>query len=692
MKMRHCVRTLPAVMSCTCVVLLAACGSARATDERLRSVPNVSAPRAQADRSGFPLEVLVRPDLQRLVDAGLDRQTDPLLSALGDPDPVIRATAAHALASVQDPAARPRLIALLADADAAARRNAAFALGQLGESNDASALIDVLGREADPAVRFTLHEALGRSGSAAHLALLIEPGTAVGGDASGLSLALYHFARRGVTDARAALTLLTLLSASDESTRMRAALALAAARNSARWGVAADHLRPALSAMEAHRREAAPLLRILAVQGHESDAPPLPGWLADRAHWTVRTAAAAVLGAETTGAPAPGGLEALRRALNDPSPHVAGVAAASLVALRARSTDNRAAPDAGLWAEWIRTHPDRPAVAAALLPGLVGTPHESLVIAWATGRLSTDAPRALAFPALALIATPEADSLLVTGLLGARRDAYVAAAALARRLEHVPADAPLRSSLIALLDRRLDAWGPYAPGSDVRGVLQLLQALTQGAPMEARELIATAAQHPHAEIRAAAARAGADTAHHAITPRRLVNWSLLRSVGVRPCVQLATARGSFVVELHPEAAPLAVSAFIEWAVAGAYDGLTFHRVEPDFILQSGDFDNPRGYGGPERGLRSEFSQLRFAPGVLGIASYGKDTEGSQFFITHNHAPSLDGRYSAIGRVIAGLDVADGVALGDTLIAVSLVRRRADAASDETSTACTPEHT
>jgi cyclophilin family peptidyl-prolyl cis-trans isomerase/HEAT repeat protein len=690
-RVRHRLLTLPIGASCTCsLALLLACeGSTGAAD--------VIAPSgADVDQSGFPRDILARPDLQRLVDAGLDRQTGQLMEALDHPDPAARATAAQALASVQDPAATPRLVALLGDEDAAVRRNAAFALGQTAGAANASQLINALRNEVDPLVRLTLLEAAGKSGNAADLEHVVELGRdPTADDGPGLSLALYHFARRGVTDPGASATLLALLNASPESTRMRAALALAAPRNLARWDVTPDEVRRALDAMPVDRREAAPLLRILASLGDTSDLPRLHRWGADSAHWTVRTAAATLLGGHTS-AGVPGTvIEALLTALDDRSQHVARIAAEALPALKARadrSTEMLPGLDPGVWAEWIRTHPERPAVAAALLPGLAGTAHESLVMEWATGRGEPGAPRALAWPALVRIATPMADSILTAGLDGARRDAYVAATLLAQRLEDLPADASLHSSLVPLVARRLGAWGPYAPASDVRGALRLVQALTEAAPAQSRELIATAARHPHAEIRAAATRAGAPAVSLPAAPRRSVNWPLLESAGPRPCLVFTTARGEFIVELYPEAAPLAVSALIEWAVAGMYDDLTFHRVEPDFILQSGDFDNVHGYGGPERGLRSEFSQLRFAPGVLGIASAGKDTEGSQFFITHNYAPSLDGRYGAIGRIMAGQDVADEATVGDPLLAVSPFERDADTAPDETSMRCTAENT
>ena len=94
--------------------------------------------------------------------------------------------------------------------------------------------------------------------------------------------------------------------------------------------------------------------------------------------------------------------------------------------------------------------------------------------------------------------------------------------------------------------------------------------------------------------------------------------------------------------------------------------MPFHRVVANFVVQGGDHVRRDGYGGPETPIRSEFTRIRYETGTIGMASSGKDTEGSQYFITHR--PHLDGRYTAFGRVIEGQDVVDALLQGD------LVRR------------------
>jgi cyclophilin family peptidyl-prolyl cis-trans isomerase len=105
---------------------------------------------------------------------------------------------------------------------------------------------------------------------------------------------------------------------------------------------------------------------------------------------------------------------------------------------------------------------------------------------------------------------------------------------------------------------------------------------------------------------------------------------------------------------------------------GFYSGLNFHRVVPNFVVQGGD---PRGdgWGGPGYAIRSEFSTLSYLTGSIGMASAGKDTEGSQFFITHSPQPHLDGRYTLFGRVVSGQDVVDRLLVDDRLFNISPAR-------------------
>lgn len=154
-------------------------------------------------------------------------------------------------------------------------------------------------------------------------------------------------------------------------------------------------------------------------------------------------------------------------------------------------------------------------------------------------------------------------------------------------------------------------------------------------------------------------------------PMRLPDWQELSELGDQPRWILETDKGEIVIELHPEKAPFTVSSIVHLTKEGFYDGVIFHRVVRNFVLQGGDFDRRDGFGGPEYRLPTEPSFNTFKKGMAGIASSGPDTEGSQFFITHTWTPHLDGHYTIFGEVIEGLDVTQKIQIGDQILQARL---------------------
>jgi cyclophilin family peptidyl-prolyl cis-trans isomerase len=137
-------------------------------------------------------------------------------------------------------------------------------------------------------------------------------------------------------------------------------------------------------------------------------------------------------------------------------------------------------------------------------------------------------------------------------------------------------------------------------------------------------------------------------------------------------VEIRTPRGTITVRLACPQAPMTCLSFLTLASQGFFDGLTFHRVVPDFVIQGGD-PKGDGSGGPGYAIRDEINRLRYGRGVVGMALAGPDTGGSQFFITLSPQPHLDGGYTAFGEVIAGADVLDRIRLGDRIEKVVEVR-------------------
>jgi peptidyl-prolyl cis-trans isomerase B (cyclophilin B) len=130
---------------------------------------------------------------------------------------------------------------------------------------------------------------------------------------------------------------------------------------------------------------------------------------------------------------------------------------------------------------------------------------------------------------------------------------------------------------------------------------------------------------------------------------------------------IQTDKGDIVIELAAKDAPNTVNNFVYLASVGYYDGLTFHRVISDFMIQGGD-PTGNGTGGPGYKFADEFSPnwRHSGPGMLSMANAGPGTNGSQFFITHSAQPHLDNRHSVFGKVTSGQDVVNAIRGGDKM--------------------------
>jgi peptidyl-prolyl cis-trans isomerase B (cyclophilin B) len=127
---------------------------------------------------------------------------------------------------------------------------------------------------------------------------------------------------------------------------------------------------------------------------------------------------------------------------------------------------------------------------------------------------------------------------------------------------------------------------------------------------------------------------------------------------------LHTNHGAIEVELFDDDAPKTVANFAKLARDGFYDGVIFHRVIPDFMIQGGD-PTGTGRGGPGYQFEDEFNEHKVARGALAMANAGPNTNGSQFFVvTTDAAPWLDGKHTVFGRVTSGMDVVDAISQVD----------------------------
>jgi peptidyl-prolyl cis-trans isomerase B (cyclophilin B) len=136
--------------------------------------------------------------------------------------------------------------------------------------------------------------------------------------------------------------------------------------------------------------------------------------------------------------------------------------------------------------------------------------------------------------------------------------------------------------------------------------------------------------------------------------------------------KMETSKGLIELELYPEYAPKTVNNFVFLAQEGYYDGVIFHRVINDFVIQGGD-PTGTGAGGPGYKFEDELlgNPLKHETNVISMANAGPNTNGSQFFITHSPQAHLDGKHTVFGKVVSGADVIDAIRQGDRMEKVKI---------------------
>ena len=636
--------------------------------------------------------LLTRPALQAVVAAQRNRDAHALRPHLDADNAGVRARAAFALASVQDTAAIPGLLSLLNDSVPLVRTDAAFALGQMPTGVPGDALLQSLRTERDARVQRRLIEALGKTGDAASLRALLRLRPPPPRSPT-LALTIARYGMRGVTDSTASAWLVEHLRSDDPWTRRNAAYALG--RVDALAQGRADTLRAVLGDIARDDPAAMHLIRALGTAGDSTTAVRIAEWLRTAPDWRTRVEAARALSSLPI-ADAP--RSALVSALDDSQALVARTAAETLAGLD--WSPNRIAAVGA----WLDAHPDQWRVAAPLLQGLARNDRPKRVLSavarWRTER--SPVAYAAALSALAPLDAPRADSLLQGALRSDDvRIATAAVQAVTARWERLRPDGTetafrrlsgaVRRGDPALLYHGAPALADsaFAPRGaadtlaatyrtlttpdDLEGMTATLKALgTLGGPA-ATSILRNALDHPHLAIRKAAAQGLSTATDSTVTAAAkplpetpTIDWSYLRELGPHPRLVMETNRGMVTIELDTEQAPQTVQAITRFAREGRYDGVPFHRVVPNFVVQGGDFARRDGFGGPGVFLRTEATRIGHRRGTIGMASAGKDTEGSQFFVPHSMQPHLDGSYAAFGRVTDGMDVVDRLRVDDRI--------------------------
>ncbi|RLD75922.1 MAG: hypothetical protein DRJ07_17220 [Bacteroidetes bacterium] len=150
-----------------------------------------------------------------------------------------------------------------------------------------------------------------------------------------------------------------------------------------------------------------------------------------------------------------------------------------------------------------------------------------------------------------------------------------------------------------------------------------------------------------------------------------LNWDQITKIKSNQKIEVISSKGNFIIQLNVEDNPATVMAIIELIKSDFYKNKHIHRVVPNFVIQDGC---PRGdgWGSPDFSIKSEFYNSYYEEGSFGMASAGKDTESSQWFVTHSPTPHLDGRYTMFGKVIDGMEVVHKIEVGDEIENIRLI--------------------
>jgi cyclophilin family peptidyl-prolyl cis-trans isomerase/HEAT repeat protein len=621
-----------------------------------------------------PSNQFVDATLRQIGTAQDERNTALLLPYLTNPEARYREAAALALASVQDKQATAPLLPLLQDPDAATRRAAAYALGQAGDSTAAEPLAAHIPAAGSAVQRRYLFEALGRCVTRNSLRLLwrntAAPDTSL---STGLAWGLLRAGLRGLTSEAAVGRAVALLQPRQPlAARQGAAFALARTPRL--------DLTPYQTALTAAVADPNPVVRAAAASAlgkvkSPTIAPTLIGLVRQDADYRVRVSALRAMNA-TMYAPVK---ETAWDALTQPDSQVAVTAAEFFLAHASGEPGRQFLEKAARITDW-RVRATLLAVALKL-----GGPEQGAIRTAVQQRFAaaTD-PYEKGYLLKALAEDPAAYEFVEQATFAAGQPLVVSSYGMEAlvAMRRLPAFPESQHGAFALTLRRALRGGDVTimgtAAEALRDPLLNLRRLLPdaGFVVEARDKLmlprdleawqSLQQTIDYLQNRPATPVPVAKAATHPI------DWAMVQQIPAQQRVLVRTSQGDILMQLRVEDAPGSVASFVQLVEQGFYNGRTFHRVVPNFVAQGGC---PRGdgSGSTDYNLRSEFGDLRYGEGAVGLASAGKDTESCQWFITHGPTPHLDGRYTIFAQVVQGLDVVPKLAIGDKILKVELVR-------------------
>lgn len=584
------------------------------------------------------------------------RNTRALTDFLHHNDPFFRAEAAMALGSVQDTLAAEALTEALHDPEPEVRLMAAFALGQLRTQKAAQALIALVKRDTTTAIRTQALEAIGKCSTPAAGSFLKTYQPQFLFDESGLAWGIYHLAANHTADDDHERIMHGLLFSEFDETR------LAVVHFFWRFGRFSQDMS---SLLQVAANDPVAEVRMAAVAALAHTGLPSESLLAEMVvydqHPGVRVNAVQTLTSMRSG------VASVAEALFDGNPNVA-LAAAQFFAQY---------PDlapADRLRQQVIAHPNAGVRGLLLKAALQRTDlRETVYHEWLQSLPQLRADE-LAAMVDALTVFPEASALL-DSLANLNNPQVATGAFIARwkQMEKSRADCNAWKGLATRALEKSDIGqlaflGQQLQNDDFRfracfaeiSFTEALAALTIPEGIEA-----------WMELNEAQAATGRSSHKNLELPYWEIDWKLLEQVGIQPEITVETTAGAFQLVLLTEDAPATVSYFLRLLREEYFNNKFFHRVVPNFVVQTG-CPLGDGYCSGNVLLRSEFSPLHFGPGVVGMASAGKDTESTQWFVTHRNTPHLDGRYTIFGAIVNGMDVVWNLSQTDRIITMSLV--------------------
>lgn len=557
-----------------------------------------------------------------------------LAARASDPDPLVRARVVEAASRIDEPLARARVLAALDDVDAGVRTEAA-----VGPSRFAAPAPDA------HAVDERLIAYMGRVG------------TAGGGESDDRARrgALFSLARRRSEAARA--TFVRFATSRDEHARIYCVQGLGSLPTDD------DTSRVLVRALkDADARVACEAAAALGKQPHPA---AVDGLIEATTHPSAHVRRCAFEALASYGDQKSAVLPSIERARVDSSASVRAAA----IATGARLTGAEAAPKLAFSAS------DKDAVvragtaaAAAFLPAELAVP--------LLDKLSRDSHlrvAGIAVEGLGAYSTPASRARLLEILRGPDNGLRLAAVGSL-------AKTPVASDASALLECLRTSRGEIST--------ELAYTIVDLAPKygpDGRELVRAGSSHADEFVRRRARAVAAEAYPDLRAPAGEIDTPRLAAVPIpgkdaplwkrNPRVEMRTTRGVLVFELFPDEAPGHVFNFLALIDVQHYDGLDFHRVVPDFVVQGGDHRGDGNGGVTWRGelLRAEFTPRKFVRGSLGMPrNDDPDSGGSQFFVTHRETPHLDGRYTIFGELREGFDVLDAIEVGDKILSIRLL--------------------